>query len=170
MRRSIYLTAAISGVVCSLLLTTLQPRAIAHCEVPCGIYDDHARVTMMLEDATTIGKATDQIIVLVEKTDALSVNQATRWIMTKEEHATRIQQTIAQYFLTQRVKAKGIGTPEWIDYTMRLADHHAVMVAAMKTKQTTDPAAADALRAAIEKFAQYYPAPANHSHPPAAGG
>ena len=29
----------------------------AHCQIPCGIYDDHARVHAMLEDVTTIEKS-----------------------------------------------------------------------------------------------------------------
>ena len=29
----------------------------AHCQVPCGIYDDHARVEAMAEDAATVIKA-----------------------------------------------------------------------------------------------------------------
>jgi len=94
----------------SALLTIGQPGAWAHCEVPCGIYDDHARIDQMLEDGTTIGKAVAQILELTGKTDAQSLNQLTRWINTKESHATRIQDTIAQYFMTQRVKPARQGT------------------------------------------------------------
>ena len=35
-----------------LLITPLPTNA--HCQIPCGIYDDHARVQAMLEDAATI--------------------------------------------------------------------------------------------------------------------
>ena len=35
----------------------------AHCQIPCGIYDDHARVQSMLEDAATVEKS----IKLIEK-------------------------------------------------------------------------------------------------------
>lgn len=31
--------------------------SFAHCQVPCGIYDDHARVAAMLEDAATVEKS-----------------------------------------------------------------------------------------------------------------
>ena len=44
-------------------------------------------------------------------------------------------------------------------YLKSLADHHAVMRAAMKTKQTVDPAAAEALEAAIKNLAEHY-----HTH------
>jgi nickel superoxide dismutase len=163
MRRSLYVTAAVAGLAGSLILTALQPRANAHCEVPCGIYGDHARIVQMLEDTTTIEKATDQILELSRKSDAVSVNQATRWVMNKEEHATRIQHTIAQYFLTQRVKPKAPDTEDYADYVTRLAEHHAVMVAAMKTKQTVDPDAVVTLRRSIERIGRYY-RPEGHEH------
>ena len=162
MRRSTLLTAMATGMAASVLLTIGQPAAWAHCEVPCGIYDDHARIDQMLEDTTTIGKAVAQILELTGKTDAQSLNQLTRWINTKEIHATRIQDTIAQYFLNQRVKPARQGTQAWNDYIMRLVQHHAVMIAAMKTKQTVDPQRVVELREAIEAIAVYYSA--SHSH------
>ena len=157
MRRSTLLTAMATGAVASILLTIGQPGAWAHCEVPCGIYDDHARIDQMLEDTTTVGKAVTQILELTGKTDALSLNQLTRWINNKEIHATRIQDTISQYFLNQRIKPARQGTQAWSDYVMRLVQHHAVMVAAMKTKQTVDPQKVAELRETIQAIAVYYP-------------
>ncbi|MFT5434441.1 MAG: nickel superoxide dismutase, partial [Myxococcota bacterium] len=72
------------------IVLALPSTAAAHCQVPCGIYDDHARIHGMLEDVTTIAKAVGEISALAKKSDAQSLNQATRWIMTKEQHATRI--------------------------------------------------------------------------------
>lgn len=130
----------------------LTPRpAFSHCQVPCGIYDDHARVSSMLEDAATVSKAVAQINELASKTDALSRNQFARWVMNKESHAQSVIETISHYFLTQRVKASQD------DYAERLQKHHAIIVAAMKTKQTADPADAEALVAAIKAIADYYP-------------
>ena len=43
----------------SNLITSTQLQA--HCQVPCGIYDDHARVQSMLEDSATVGKAVQMI-------------------------------------------------------------------------------------------------------------
>ncbi len=157
MRPSTLLTAVAAGIAASVLLTLGQPAALAHCEVPCGIYDDHARIEQMLEDASTVHKAVDQILELSGKTDAQSLNQLTRWINNKEIHATKIQDTIAQYFLNQRVKPARQGTQAWNDYVGRLVQHHAVMVAAMKTKQTVDPAAVVTLRESIQAIAVYYP-------------
>ena len=154
--------AIAAGVATAVLLTVAQPRALAHCEVPCGIYDDHARIDQMLEDAKTVGKAVDQILELNDKTDALSRNQLTRWINNKEIHATKIQDTIAQYFLNQRVKPARQETQAWNDYVMKLVQHHSVMIAAMKTKQTVDPKRVVELREAIEAISVYYPP--THSH------
>jgi nickel superoxide dismutase len=159
MRRSTVLAAVAAVAAAGVLTLDLVPRAAAHCEVPCGIYDDPARVALMFEDATTIGKAVDEILALAGRTDAPSVNQAARWVHTKEEHATRIQHTIAQYFMTQRIKPAEAGSAAWEAYATSLAEHHAVLLAAMKTKQTVDPAAVEALRAAIEKVGRRYPPP-----------
>ena len=157
MKRSTLLTAVAAGVVTSLFLSVVQPRAWAHCEIPCGIYGDYARITQMLEDTTTIAKAVAEIQKLSGSRDALGMNQLTRWIQNKEAHATKIQDNIAQYFLNQRVKPAPKGSPGWDEYVSRLAEHHAVMVAAMKTKQTVDPRKVEELRAAIEAISVYYP-------------
>ena len=157
MRRSTFLTAVIAGVTASIFFAGIQTRAWAHCEVPCGIYDDHARVVQLLEDTKTIGKAVAQINALAGQHDPNALNQAARWIATKEEHATKIQHTIAQYFLTQRVKPVPAGGQDYDPYVTKLVRHHQVMVAAMKTKQTVDPRRVEQLRAAIEAIAGYYP-------------
>ncbi len=122
----------------------------AHCEVPCGIYGDQRRFESMLEDQSTIEKAIVQIGELAGKHDAQDLNQLIRWVTTKEDHATKIQHTIAQYFMTQRIKADGP------DYAKKLTAAHAVMVAAMKAKQSADPAAAQALTTAIHDFYRAY--------------
>jgi nickel superoxide dismutase len=45
-----------------------------HCQVPCGIYDDHARVQTMLENVTTIKMAIIQINDLSKEKSAQSKN------------------------------------------------------------------------------------------------
>ena len=76
----------------------------AHCQVPCGIYDDPARFQGLLEDTKTIDKAIKSIADLSGKQDAESLNQLTRWINTKEDHASHIIKVVSEYFLTQKVK------------------------------------------------------------------
>ena len=127
----------------------------AHCQIPCGIYDGHARVQTMLEDAATIEKSVKLISALAGKADAQSQNQLVRWVVNKEKHAQNIISTISDYFLTQRVKSAQE------DYTERLVKHHAVIVAAMKAKQNANMDAAAALKESIEALASYYP---EHEH------
>ena len=45
-----------------LITTVFASIAGAHCQIPCGIYDDAARITMMEEHVTTIEKSMKQII------------------------------------------------------------------------------------------------------------
>ena len=131
--------------------TLLVQQAFAHCQIPCGIYDDHARVAAMLEDAATVEKSVNLINELAGKTDAQSQNQLVRWVMNKESHAQKIISTTSDYFLTQRVKA------DQEDYGERLKKHHAVIVAAMKAKQNSDLASVAALKESIEALIPYYP-------------
>ena len=122
----------------------------AHCEVPCGIYDDGARFKRIMEDQSTITKAIAGITDLAGTNGATGHNQLARWVATKESHATNIQHVIAQYFMTQRIKADDA------KYVEKLTAAHAVMVAAMKCKQAADPATAEALDKAIHDFQHAY--------------
>ena len=118
--------------------------AFVHCQVPCGIYGDQLRFQQMLEDGKTISKAQVQLNELTEgQMDAQSVNQIGRWITTKEDHATKIQQTIASYFMAQRIK---VDNP---NYVKQLTAAHSVILHAMKCKQSADPATAKGLEKAI---------------------
>ena len=118
--------------------------AMAHCQVPCGIYGDQLRFQQMLEDGKTIAKAQTQLNDLVEgEKSAQNYNQGIRWVVTKEEHATKIQSTIAAYFLAQRIK------PGSENYSKKLMAAHAVIIAAMKCKQSADPETSEVLEKAI---------------------
>ena len=146
-------TVLLVGALC---MSACSTRVAAHCQVPCGIYDDDGRIQMLLEDTRTIQKATASIEELAGKTDAQSQNQLTRWVITKEEHASHIIKTVAEYFLTQKVKAVAPGENGYEDYLSHLADHHAVMVAAMRSKQKVSAEAVAELQKAIETMAQHY--------------
>lgn len=133
-------------------LTFFQTQPLfAHCQIPCGIYDDYARVQSMLEDAATVEKSAKLIGELAGKTDAQSQNQLVRWVMNKEAHAQKIIEKISDYFLTQRIK------PDQKDYTERLIRHHRVILAAMKAKQKADLETAKSLEATIRDLLGYYP-------------
>merc|ERR1712060_519543 len=100
-----------------------------HCQVPCGIFDDPKLVADLREAIATVKKAMVQITELSASMTPLNINQMTRWINTKEEHASKIISLVSEYCLCQRVKP--IGDPkspfkEEKDYVAAL-QAHAVM-------------------------------------------
>ena len=73
--------------------------------------------------------------------------------------SSKIIKLIGEYCLCQRVKpfgTPGSPFPTAEEYIQALTAHHAVMIAAMKAKQTVATAGADALDAAIAEFAKMY--------------
>lgn len=138
-----------------VLFFSCVSHGFAHCQIPCGIYDDHARVLEMLQNAATSSKAIQMIEELASKKDVQSQQQRIRWVMNKEQHADNIIRIISDYFLTQRVKIKQK------DYQERLKKHHAVMISAMKVKQNADTAYARILESQIRELIAYYP---KHEH------
>jgi len=131
-------------------LAGLASQTAAHCQVPCGIYGDQRRFDEMLEDTETITKCIDQIGELSGTHDATDHNQLVRWVTTKEDHATNIMRIIGDYFMAQRIK------PDADNYGELLKSSHAVMTAAMKTKQGAEPDSADKLGDAIKAFYEEY--------------
>ncbi len=123
--------------------------AFAHCEIPCGIYDDHARIHMIDENITTIEKSMKSIQEL-QAAKPLNYNQLVRWIMNKEDHANAIQEIVTQYFMTQRIK------PDTEDYDKKLGLLHKMLVLAMKCKQTTDLDNIATLRSLLQQFENLY--------------
>ncbi len=149
MLRSLFLLS-----LASVSLLSMTTNVTAHCQVPCGIYDDHARVHSMLEDVTTIEKAVAQIAGLSGKHDAQSQNQLVRWIQTKEAHASNIITVTAEYFLAQKIKATADTDKA---YVSQLITCHRLMRAAMKAKQTVDPKVVGELRKAVQALGHLYP-------------
>ncbi len=154
-----FLLAAIAAVV-----AVPTDFVSAHCEVPCGIYADQRRFEEMLEDTATIAKAASSMSDIASRIadgpSIVDINQISRWVATKESHATNTQHIIAQYFMTQRIK------PSSDNYEKKLTAAHAVMVAAMKCKQTADNQSATTLKKAILDFYRAYEGkePDFHSH------
>ncbi len=138
------------------LITVIGSGALlAHCEVPCGVYDDHARVHSIEEHCTTIEKAMTGIkdntaTAKTQSEVSQAAQQAVRWVVAKEEHATKIQIICSQYFLTQRIK------PGQTDYHKKLELLHGIMVAAMKTKQTVEPEHVAKVRSLLGEFEKLY--------------
>lgn len=135
----------------AILLFTALPAA-SHCEIPCGIYDDKMRISLLNEHITTMEKSMAKI---TELQGEASVNQRVRWVMNKEDHANQFQHIVSQYFLTQRIK------PDTKDYGKKLELLHSMMVYAMKCKQTTDMENVKKLKDYVAQFDKLYFAPHN---------
>eukprot|EP00406_Dinophysis_acuminata_P010086 CAMPEP_0179225924 /NCGR_PEP_ID=MMETSP0797-20121207/8552_1 /TAXON_ID=47934 /ORGANISM="Dinophysis acuminata, Strain DAEP01" /LENGTH=300 /DNA_ID=CAMNT_0020932943 /DNA_START=13 /DNA_END=914 /DNA_ORIENTATION=- len=125
-----------------------------HCQVPCGIFHDDGRISAVLEDASTIRKSVVQAQELHKSADKLQdLHQMIRWVNTKEDHATKIMTTVAEYFLAQKVKKDLLSESEYLEV---LALHHAVLVAAMKTKQSSELGPVDTLDKTIQELRAVY--------------
>jgi nickel superoxide dismutase len=132
-----------------LIVAFSAASASAHCEIPCGIYDDQLRADLVAEHLTTIEKSMKSIVEL-SKQNPINYNQLIRWVTNKEKHADEIQDIVTQYFLTQRIK------PDTKQYSEKLAVLHKMLVYAMKCKQTTDVANVDTLRSLLKEFEALY--------------
>ena len=140
----------------TFMLFAVSVELYAHCQVPCGIYDDAVRIVQIVEDITTIRKAMNMINDLAGKSDAQSLNQISRWVSTKESHAQNVQETILNYFLAQRVKAKEKGNKDrqkYVDQTLTL---HQLIVKMMKCKQTVDQRNCSDAYELLDKFTNLY--------------
>ena len=135
-------------VGCSFIFI-LSVQVFAHCEIPCGIYDDEMRIKIINEHIVTVEKSMDQIIKL-EKEEHHNSNQLVRWIMNKEHHAGEIQEIVTQYFMTQRIKL------DTKNYEKKLGLLHQMLIYSMKCKQTTDLANVTKLKDLVNDFEALY--------------
>ena len=148
-------TPSVFVAIC-LLAVCWAATSYAHCEIPCGIYNDELRIELIKEDIQTIEKSTNQIIEL-SKATPVNYNQLVRWITNKEEHANKIQDVVTQYFLTQRVKpADPKDEIAYAKYVKQLALLHEMLVQAMKAKQTSDMEAVEKLKTLTGEFYEAY--------------
>jgi nickel superoxide dismutase len=141
-----------------ILLTAagVTPLVYSHCQMPCGIYDDPARFTMIAEDCATIEKAMKSITELSADPKA-NMNQLVRWVNTKEQHAENIAHIVSFYFLSQRVAPVGRASGAGYDkYIKQLTLLHEMLVASMKCRQTTDLSNIVKLRSLLTEFRSTY--------------
>jgi nickel superoxide dismutase len=132
------------------------PLASSHCEIPCGIYGDVTRFTMLEEDIATVEKSMTMITEL-SKQGEKNYNQIVRWINNKEKHADLIQECVSQYFMTQRIKpADEAKVEEHKKYLKELTLLHEMLIYAMKAKQTTDQTNVEKLRSLVQAFKASY--------------
>jgi len=139
--------------------------ARAHCQIPCGIYDDELRVQMIEEDITTIERSMNSINELSKDAGA-NANQLVRWVMNKDEHAQKIQDVVTAYFMAQRIKpAPASDAASYKEYITLLTLAHGIQVHAMKAKQSTDLGEVEQLRSLVKDFRKaYFGEEGGHSH------
>ena len=144
-------------VITFLLLSMLYVRSgFSHCEIPCGIYDDEMRFSMIEEDIKTIEKSMDQIVTLSVEANK-NFNQIVRWVQNKEKHAIDLMHIVTQYFMTQRIKPVDEKDAQvYVEYRNKLVLLHQMLVYAMKAKQTTDLANVENLKSLLTQFRSIY--------------
>jgi len=139
-----------------LAMTLVAGMALGHCQIPCGIYGDATRITLLHEHVTTIEKSMKLIDELSDEKQPDS-NQLVRWVVNKEEHADKIAHIATQYFLAQRTKPVAKDDKAgYAEYSSKLAVLHEIIVASMKSKQSTDSSYTDKLHDLIDKLAELY--------------
>lgn len=139
-----------------LVLGAAAPVA-AHCQIPCGIYNDMMRIVMLREHVTTIEKSIAEIEELAGADEPAALNQLVRWVQNKEDHSDLIAEIVTEYFLRQRIKAPiGDDAADRTKYTSQLVALHGVLVTSMKAKQGVDPGVAGKLLELIDEFAGLY--------------
>ena len=144
-------TNALNGPANTAAAST--PAPVRHCQIPCGIYGDKMRISMLMEDAATIEKGM-KMLAEFDKEESPSKNQIVRWVMNKDTHAQAIQDQVAAYWLAQRIKAPKEGSKD--KYHKQLELMHGITVAAMKCKQTADTAHVDKMKKLAIEFSGTY--------------
>ena len=136
-------------ILLSIVLLT-NNTIFPHCQIPCGIYDDVLRIIQIKEDFQTIEKAMLKINDLSNNLSPLSLNQLNRWVIEKEKHSSKVQNIIADYFLTQRIKETN---PNYIEQTTTLQK---LLVLAMKCKQTVEKDNVEKALQLVSSFSTIY--------------
>lgn len=127
----------------ALLIKLLPTKPIlAHCDIPCGIYDPHE----MQMAAHTVLRMTKMIQELKKE----DTHQLARLTKVKEEHAERVKHEIrilwGDYFKEENSK----DVPDLHERVWK------ILKLASKTKQNVDEQAANDLISAVQEFAEIF--------------
>lgn len=144
------------GIMLGLAIVMVSSNALAHCEIPCGIYGDRMRVEQLREHFRTLEKSMKKVVEL-QDADDINYNQLVRWVNNKELHANKVQEIVYQYFMNQRItpveEGEGVAYESYVEQLTLL---HKLLVQAMKTKQTTDLEHIENLRELLDGFEDAY--------------
>ena len=118
---------------------------LAHCDIPCGIYDPH----LMQVGALTVIRM-HQLIEGIQADGTAERNSFSRYILVKEEHAELVKREAriiwGDYFKPEHVeKHKDLHDVTW-----------AIMKLGSKVRQTVDMQAAQDLLAQTQRFAEIF--------------
>lgn len=139
-----------------VLLSLLSTVLYSHCQIPCGIYSDSARLDMIAEHIATIEKSMKQITELSEQPKP-NMNQIVRWVNNKDQHADELAHIVTYYFMAQRIKpADKTDTMAHQEYIKKLSILHEMLICSMKAKQTTDLANVEKLKSLLDEFRAAY--------------
>ena len=149
-------------LACLMFIGFGSIKAYAHCEIPCGIYNDKARVELMYEHIQTIEKSM-KLIIELSATEKPDYNQLVRWVNNKEEHANKLQTIATQYFMFQRVKVSE--DPAIRAKSMKQLELlHKICVYAMQAKQSTNMEMIKKLNDTVHDFSHEYFGEVEHKH------
>jgi nickel superoxide dismutase len=136
----------------------------SHCQIPCGIYDDAARLSMIAEHTGTIEKSMKQITELSAQNKP-NMNQIVRWVGNKDAHADELSEIVTYYFMAQRIKpVDKADTVAYEQYLKKLTLLHEMLVYSMKAKQTTELGNVEKLRTLLAEFRAAYLGQGAHKH------
>jgi nickel superoxide dismutase len=139
-----------------IVLTSATAIVLAHCQIPCGIYDDSVRFSLMREHVTTIEKSMNEIISIGKEKNPNN-NQFDSFLMNKDDHANELSEIATYYFMAQRVKpVQEDNKAEYEKYIKQITLLHQIVVQAMKAKQTTDMEICSKLKTLINQFETSY--------------
>ncbi len=156
MKRKLTAVRLFALAAIAAMLLTFTPPALGHCQIPCGVYDDTARLKTLAEHIVTIEKSM-RLITEPSARPAENANQIVRWVMNKEAHADEFAEIVTRYFLQQRIKpADPADKKASADYIVKLVLCHKMLIASMKAKQTTDLAQAAELKSLLAEFEKAY--------------
>jgi nickel superoxide dismutase len=138
--------------ICVITVAAVTPFVYSHCQLPCGIYDDPARLAAIAENITTIEKAMKSIEELSAQPKP-NMNQVVRWVNDKDEHAEDIAHIASYYFMAQRIKPVDKSDAAGYEkYVKQLTLLHEMIIYSTKAKQTTDLANVEKLRSLLGEF------------------
>ena len=153
MRKDCVGSILVGFIVVAVFVTSV---VYAHCQIPCGIYDDQMRIKMIAENITTIERSIVQIDRLSRK-ESPDLNQINRWIDNKEKHADDTSNIISYYFLAQRIQAvESGGGKSYRQYIEKLTLLHEMLLYCVRAKQTVDISNVEVLRVLLDDFKDAY--------------